>query len=156
MDPLPYFERVKIQCEILLPLYRRLRQEIGEERAAELLRDAVQEYGTGMGKTIAGASDGSPLDKLRGLWPVLEAQNALQVEKLADDDNEFSVNIRGCKYAEFFKEIGEPEFGAMITCEVDPPLTEGLGDNLEMERTQTIMKGSAHCDFRWRIGNKGA
>lgn len=153
MDPIPYFERVKIQSEILLPLYRRLRAEIGNERAAALLREAVQEYGRGMGKALADASSGSPIEKLRGLWPVLEAQDALKVEKLADNDNEFSVNIRGCRYAEYFREIGEPEFGAMLTCEVDPPLTEGIGDGLRMERTQTIAKGASHCDFRWKTGD---
>ncbi len=151
MEHLPYLERVKIQCEILLPLYRRLRDEIGEARAAALLRKAVQEYGREMGKAAAESIPGTPLDTLRGLWPTLSALDALDTEQLADNEKEFSVNIRGCKYAEYFKEIGESEFGAMVTCEVDPPLTEGLGGTLRMERTQTIMKGSSHCDFRWKL-----
>ena len=45
MDQLPYLERVKIQAEILLPFYRRIRAEIGEERAAALLRESVAEFG---------------------------------------------------------------------------------------------------------------
>lgn len=47
MEPIAYLDRVKIQIEILLPLYRRLRQEIGATRAAELLREAVDEYARG-------------------------------------------------------------------------------------------------------------
>ena len=50
MENLPYLERVKIQSEILLPLFKRLREEIGAERANELLRAAVTEYATALGE----------------------------------------------------------------------------------------------------------
>lgn len=46
MSQIGYFERVKIQAEILLPLFRRLREAIGEPRACELVRDAVREFAT--------------------------------------------------------------------------------------------------------------
>jgi len=123
--------------------------ELGGERAAELLRDAVREYATGMGEQVSGSVDGTPLDAIRYLVPTWKFGEALQIEEVADNENELSFNVRGCKFAEFFKSIGEPEFGAMITCECDPPLTEAIG-GLEMERTQTIMGGDSHCDFRWK------
>ena len=150
MDPIPYLERVKIQSEILLPLYKRLREEIGEERARVLLKEAVEEYGRSMGANVANTTQGAPLDKLRTLMPVFAAGDALDIEPLANDDKELSLNVRGCKYAEYFAEIGEPEFGSMITCDVDPPLTAGIGEGLRLERTQTILKGGSHCDFRWK------
>ncbi len=28
-------------------------------------------------------------------------------------------------------------------------MTEGVGDDIKLERTQTIMGGGSHCDFRW-------
>ena len=40
MSDLPYIERVKIQSEILLPLYKRLRKELGEDKANEIKRKA--------------------------------------------------------------------------------------------------------------------
>lgn len=150
MEQLPYLERVKIQSEILLPLYKRLRTELGNERAAALLREAVAEYATNLGKSIADTIPGTGLQKVRALMPMFTAGNALVVEPVADNARELFLNVRGCKYAEHFKAIGEPEFGAMLTCEMDPPMMEGIGSDVRMDRTQTIATGGSHCDFRWK------
>ena len=153
MEQLSYLERVKIQSEILLPLYRRLRDEIGEQRAAELLRASVKEYATNLGQSVADSAQGSSLDKLRTLMPSFSA-NALQIEPLVDNETEFTLNVRGCKYAEHFKSLGETDFGAMLTCDVDPPLTEAIGSDLTLDRTETIMSGGKQCDFKWKLTNK--
>ncbi|MEQ8234554.1 MAG: L-2-amino-thiazoline-4-carboxylic acid hydrolase [Gammaproteobacteria bacterium] len=153
MEALPYLERVKIQSEILLPLYRLLRDELGEADAARLLRAAVKEYAVNLGHAAAAAGSGSSLDKLRALMPAFTAGGALEVEPLADDDSELSLNVRGCRYAEFFHELGEPAFGAMLTCEIDPPMTTAIGDDLTLDRRHTIMGGASHCDFRWKLGS---
>ena len=55
-----------------------------------------------------------------------------------------------CKYAEFFHELGEPELGKILTCEIDPPMTKAIGANLDLERTQTRMGNASHCDFHWK------
>jgi len=150
MNDMPYLERVKVQAEILLPLYRRLREEIGVERANALLRAAVHEFATGLGRTVAAANTGTSLDGLRKMMPVFAAGDALAYEPLADDERELSLNVNRCAYAEYFQALGETEFGAMLTCEIDPPMTAALGDDLDLERTQTIMRGGRHCDFRWK------
>lgn len=151
MDTLPYLERVKIQSEILLPLYRRLREELGPDRANALLRAAVAEYATALGRSTADVP-GSSLDKLGTLMPAFTAGNALDVEPVAQTDEELTLNVRRCAYAEYFRELGEPEFGAMLTCEIDPPMTQAIGDDLTLERTQTILGGGTHCDFHWKVG----
>lgn len=150
MNQLPYLERVKIQSEILLPLYKRLRTELGKERAAALLREAVAEYATNLGQSISQTIPGTGLEKVRVLMPMFTAGDALVIEPVADNEKEFFLNVRGCKYAEHFKAIGEPEFGAMITCEMDPPMMDGIGSDVRMDRTQTIATGGTHCDFRWK------
>lgn len=150
MPDLPYLERVKIQIEILLPLYRLLRKELGEDKAAALLREAVAEYARDLGRQVGESSDDTSLDKLRGLMPMFIAGNALDVEPVSNDEREVSLNVRGCRYADLFRSLGEPEFGAMVTCEMDFPMTEGIGSDLRLERTQTILNGGSHCDFRWK------
>ncbi|MEB2285231.1 MAG: hypothetical protein B6D46_07505 [Polyangiaceae bacterium UTPRO1] len=151
MESLSYLERVKIQSEILLPFFRRVRQELGAARADELLRAAVQEFAAGLAAAAAENAPGSSLDKLRSLLPMFAAGEALDMEPLVDDARELSLDVRGCRYAEHFRALGEPEFGAMVTCELDPILTRALGADLTLERTQTIMQGGSHCDFRWRL-----
>ncbi|MGR8918333.1 MAG: L-2-amino-thiazoline-4-carboxylic acid hydrolase [Gammaproteobacteria bacterium] len=151
MTELPYLERVKIQSEILLPLYRRLREELGSERASAMLRAAVREYAEALGQRI-GAGGGSSLEKLERALPAFSADGALDIEPVARDAGQLAVDVRRCAYAEYFHGLGEPEFGAMLTCEIDPPMTRGIGSDLELERTETIMQGAARCDFRWKQG----
>ncbi len=150
MAELAYLDRVKVQCEILLPFYKRVREELGSERAAALLRDAVRDYGLAMGATLAEAIPGESVAKVKAMMPLFSAGDALDVEPVADTAAEFSVNVRGCRYADYFKALDEPEFGAMITCEADIPMMETFTRSVTMSRSQTIMKGASHCDFRWR------
>ena len=46
--------------------------------------------------------------------------------------------------------MGEPELGFLLICSADFPTAEGVGPDIELTRTQTIMQGAAHCDFRYR------
>lgn len=150
MEQMPYLDRVKIQTEILLPLYKRLRDELGKDKANAFLRGAVHDYATALGKDIKTNVPGTGLQKVRTMMPMFAAGNALDVEPLADNDRELFLNVRGCRYADYFRSIGEPEFGAMITCDMDPPMMDAIGTDVRMDRTQTIGKGASHCDFRWR------
>lgn len=154
MNDLSYLDRVKVQCEILLPFFQRVRDEIGAERAAALLRDAVREYGLAMGANMSQAIPGESVAQVKAMMPMFAAGNALDVEPVADTPAEFSVNVRGCRYADYFKALNEREFGAMITCEADIPMMETFTSTVTMERTQTIMKGASHCDFRWRAKSR--
>src|SRR5512147_605065 len=130
-----YLDRVKIQAEILVPLFRRLRDELGEAKACELVRAAVAEFAAGLGRKV-GEGEGSSLAKLKRMVPSFTAGNALDVEPLVDTEQDLKFNVRGCRYAEYFNSIGEPVLGAMLTCEIDPPMTAGIGADLELTRSQ--------------------
>jgi hypothetical protein len=47
--------------------------------------------------------------------------------------------------------MGEPELGFLLSCAGDAATAEGLSPDLEFVRTQTIMEGASHCDFRYRL-----
>ncbi|MBL6954718.1 MAG: L-2-amino-thiazoline-4-carboxylic acid hydrolase [Alphaproteobacteria bacterium] len=147
MKQMPYLERAKIQAEILLPLFRLLKVEIGEERAGALLRAAVDEFATALGAEIGAQGEGTSLEKMQSAFRMFMADEALVLEPVAHTANELSVNIRGCKYAEYFQDLGEAAFGAMLVCGIDPPMTAAVGPDLSLERTRTIMAGDSHCDF---------
>ena len=83
--------------------------------------------------------------------PVFAAVNALDLEVVAQTSEAFECNVTGCRYAEFFKELGEPEIGFLFCCGGDWAMAEGLSPDLELTRTQTIMQGAPHCDFRYRL-----
>jgi L-2-amino-thiazoline-4-carboxylic acid hydrolase len=70
-----------------------------------------------------------------------------------DTDTTFGVNMTKCRFAEYFKAIGEPEIGALLTCGVDFANEESLRPDWKFDRTQTLMQGAPFCDFRWRLKN---
>lgn len=146
---LPYLERAKIQAEILIPFYRRLKAEIGPDRAREMLKDAAEEFASGLGREIAQGPGINSLDKLRKAVPMFTAGDALEIEPLDRSPTHMSFNVRRCKYAEFFRDLGDAEVGRIMVCGIDPPMTAAIGPDLKLERTQTLMEGADHCDFRW-------
>ncbi|HAN08077.1 MAG TPA: hypothetical protein DCP89_06205, partial [Acidimicrobiaceae bacterium] len=46
---------------------------------------------------------------------------------------------------------GIPELGALFSCNRDGTMVEGFNSDIKFERTQTIMNGASHCDFRYSI-----
>jgi len=73
---------------------------------------------------------------------------------LEQEPDAMEFDVTGCRYADFFRQLGEPELGAVLLCETDDHMVQVGEPEVELTRTQTIMKGASHCDFRYRM--KGA
>ena len=54
-----------------------------------------------------------------------------------------------CRYAEMYRSLGIAEVGALLSCNRDFSLVEGFNPDIALTRTQTIMQGASHCDFRF-------
>lgn len=138
---------VKIQSRVVVPIIRELEKEIGKERAHAIV-----------GRAIANAY--VDYRELKGFeknsHPRVEQEfdNGFPVERevVDDTDETYGYNINGCEFAEYFRSIGEPEIGALMTCGVDYAAEELIRPEWDFERTQTRMQGAPHCDFRWRKG----
>lgn len=61
-----------------------------------------------------------------------------------------------CAYAEFYKALGEPELGFLLVCTADFATADGFGADVRLTRTQTIMQGASHCDFRYWRDERGS
>ena len=53
--------------------------------------------------------------------------------------------------AEADRELGIPELGAILSCNREAALIGGFNPDVALARTQTIMGGATHCDFRYRM-----
>jgi hypothetical protein len=49
-----------------------------------------------------------------------------------------------------YRELGMADKGALLSCNRDFALIEGCDPDTTLTRTQTIMQGASHCDFRYR------
>jgi len=146
-------DHAKIQAQVLLPLARALREEIGEERTRELLRTAIEEASRERIRDQAEQLEGSPLDKFRAMMSRTARVNGpqLELEVLEMKPELMQFDVKRCKYAELFQDLGETEIGAMLLCAGDAYVAEVAGPALEFTRSQTLMQGGSHCDFCYRI-----
>ena len=75
----------------------------------------------------------------------------IDVEWLRQDADRVEFNITGCRYADFFRQLGEPELGAVLLCETDFHIAEVGAPQVELDRSQTIMQGAKYCNFRYKL-----
>ena len=153
---IPVIEQAKIQAKALVPLIKALQAELGEERANSIVRKALgdlyrshgekwwrRQGSQDLGSNMASAFDG------------FAAGDALDYDVIKQAPDAFEVNVTGCRYAEFYKKLGVPELGFLLACSSDFPMVEGYGAGVQLKRTQTIMQGASHCDFRYALKKSG-
>jgi hypothetical protein len=147
---IPLIDQVKIQAQVLVPLVKALQAELGEERANAIVRKALgdqyRKYGEKWWRTRGARNFG---EKMASAFDMFAAGDALDYEVVKQAPNAFEVNVTECRYAKFYNEIGAPELGFLLTCSADFSMTEGFGTDVQLTRTQTIMQGASHCDFRY-------
>ena len=143
---LTLLERTKIQAEVLVPLIRAMEEEFGRERAHRLVRQAL---GSRVRESIRAATTlGRARDTVEWALRISKAGDVQDHDRLDGAPDEINVNITRCEYAEFFDQLDEPELGFLLVCSLDYDIADGAG--VTLERSQTIMQGSDHCDFRFK------
>ena len=144
-------QQTKIQAQVLVPLVKALRAELGDARANDLVRRALGDLYRGYGDEFRRTRDETSLGKtMTSAWASYAREGALDYDVIEQSQDSFEMNVTGCRYAEFYKELGEPELGFLLVCSADYPIAEGLGPDIELSRTQTIMQGASFCDFRYK------
>ena len=142
--------RREIEARIVAPLLDRLAEEFGRG-VYEIARDVVVEVARRQGAELAKQVGGDSLaDFARGLsaW---SAGGALETEVIELTDGSFAFDVTRCRYAEMYRSLGLEDLGATLSCNRDGALIEGFNPDVVFTRTQTIMSGATHCDFRFRV-----
>ena len=80
---------------------------------------------------------------------------ALEIEILEQGAEHLSFNVTRWRYAEMYREMGLADLGAVLSCNRDGAFCEGYDAKLKLTRTQTLMGGATHCDFRYRWTPEG-
>ena len=143
-------EQAKIQARVLVPLVKALRAELGEERANAIVRNTLGETWRQLGEKWWQSQKSANLgNNMAAAFDKFAAGGALDYQVVKQSADAFEVNVTGCRYAQFYQQLGEPELGFLLVCSSDFPMTEGYGPDFRLTRTQTIMQGATHCDFRY-------
>ncbi|RDL48276.1 hypothetical protein BLJAPNOD_04551 [Ensifer sp. M14] len=149
--------RRRIEAGIIAPIYEAMREEIGEERAQAILDKAVSQAAIEAGKAFAAKTPGGTnlrtFQELQDLWT---QDDALTIEVTKATDDEFHYNVKRCRYAETYREMGLGHIGHLLSCNRDGVFCTGYDPRITLERTQTVMQGASHCDFRYRLNAEAA
>jgi hypothetical protein len=143
-------KRREIEARIVAPLLERLAAEFGDgvyDVAGNVIVDVAHQHGEALAQQLG---DDSLPAFARGLAD-FSADGALESEVVDLTDTTFGFNVTRCRYAEMYRALGIPELGATMSCNRDGSLVEGFNPNIEFTRTQTIMSGADHCDFRFTV-----
>ena len=148
---IPVIEQAKIQARILVPLVKAMQAELGEERANALVRRAVGDIYRRYGEEFWRAKQEKNLGKIMAsAFATFARGDALDYRVREQSHDAFDIDVTGCRYAQLYKELGEPELGFLLVCSADFRMAEGFDPDIKLTRTQTIMQGASHCDFRYK------
>ena len=125
---------------------------VGEATAKRILASAVFKLAKQAAAEMASAApNGEPsLEAFRAIQPRWTAEDALRIEVVKSTDSEFDFNVTRCRYAEMYRAMGLADLGAVLSCNRDGAFCEGYDPRLKLQRTQTLMGGATHCDFRYQ------
>jgi hypothetical protein len=148
---IPVIEQAKIQAQVLVPLVKTLQAELGEERANALVRKALGDVFRRLGEQWWRAKESTHLgENMASAFAAFARGDAIDYSVRAQSQDAYDIDVTACRYAQFYKELGEPELGFLLVCSLDFPFAEGIGPDMKLTRTQTIMQGASHCDFRYQ------
>lgn len=152
-ERLGILEQRRIEAAFAKGIYEEMAAELGRERAKAILSRAVVKLAKQTAAEMAKeAPGGQPsLEHFIALQPLWTKGDALRIETLRRDATRYDFNVTRCRYAEMYKAMGIAELGAVLSCNRDGAFCEGYDPKLKLERTQTIMGGATHCDFRYRM-----
>jgi predicted ArsR family transcriptional regulator len=149
LNEIGVLKRREIEARILLPLIDALAQEFGRDRVVPLVRDTIVKIAQEQGRELAQRMGGDSLGRFATALEDWKKGDAYRMDMLEQSEERFSFNVTKCRYAEMYRALGIPELGALLSCNRDFALVEGFNPEVKLTRTQTIMEGASHCDFRF-------
>ena len=157
-EALPILTQRRIEAAFSKGVYDEMKAELGEATAKRILVGAVIKLAKQTAAEMARqAPGGEPsLDAFRAIQPRWTAEDALRIDVVKSTESEFAFNVTRCRYAEMYRAMGLAELGAVLSCNRDGAFCEGYDKRLKLQRTQTLMGGATHCDFRYRWAEEPA
>ena len=150
--------RRETEARILAPIIDALGEEFGRSQVIDIVRQTIikiaQEQGAQLAENMGGDDAAAFQDSLK-YWT---KDDALHIDVISDQSEPQSLdfNVTRCRYAELYTSLGIPELGRVLSCNRDFALIQGFNPDATLTRTQTIMEGASHCNFRYTFPEQEA
>ena len=152
IDPrLSLLDKTRIQAQVLVPVLRALRAELGKEKADAIVRDALRDWSKQLFAAVGESVDGSPRRKWAAMQTALTeiTEREVTFEMIRHDKEALEFDVTHCRFAEFFRALGEPDLGALLVCATDFDIVAAGGVDVSLRRDQTLMQGGPNCTVRY-------
>ncbi|KAA5606221.1 2-amino-thiazoline-4-carboxylic acid hydrolase [Roseospira marina] len=150
---LSILERRRIEAEFAREVFDSMVAHAGEEAARTMLRDAVTRMAERAGAAMAAedrAQGSVTLETFADRLKLWQQDDALRLEVLERGPDQLDFNVVRCRYAELYEALGVRSIGDILSCNRDGQFICGYDSRMTLTRSQTIMAGASHCDFRYR------
>ena len=154
VDPrLSLLDKTRIQAQVLVPVMQALRVELGKEKADALVKDALRDWSKQLFAAVGDSVEGSPRRKWASMQSALTeiTEREVTFEMIRQDKEALEFDVTHCRFAEFFRALGEPELGALLVCATDFDIVAAGGSEVGLTRDQTLMQGAPSCTFRYKF-----
>jgi hypothetical protein len=139
----------QIEAGIVAPLLEAMVRKYGRTGVYDVLTGVVEDLGIRSGREAAQRFGGNSLSHLEKGIDRWSQNGALQLKYLEKSNQHLFFDVHRCRYAEMYMSLGLSELGSILSCGRDFAFARGFNPYLRLERTQTIMSGHDHCDFRF-------
>jgi hypothetical protein len=145
-------EQRRIEAAFAKGIYEEMAAELGPEQARAILSRAIVNLARQTaGEMAAESPTGPSLEHFIALQERWTRDDALRIEVIDRTETSYGFNVTRCKYSEMYRQMGLAELGAVLSCDRDGAFCEGYDPKLKLTRTQTLMGGATHCDFRYQV-----
>ncbi len=154
VDPkVSLLDKTRMQAQVLVPVLRALRAELGKDKADAIVKQALRDWSKQLFAAIGDGIEGSPRRKWATMQSALDEVTGKEVEfEVRRHDKEvLEFDVTRCRFAEFFRALGEPELGALLICATDFDIAAASDGEVSLDRAQTIMQGAPSCTFRYKF-----
>lgn len=142
-------DRRRIEAMVLGPMLRAFQVEFGVEKTNEIATDVITKLAREQGSEFAKGIGANGLEDYAANKDAWRRHGALEIDIGESDSKRYSFDVTRCKYAEMYNDLGFGDLGAIFSCTRDFEFVAGFNPELNLKRSQTIMQGATHCDFRY-------
>src|SRR5436189_3494596 len=103
VDPqVSLLDKTRIQAQVLAPVLRALRAELGKDKADTIVREALRDWSKQLFAAIGDGIEGSPRRKWAAIQSVFGEVSGkeVEVEILRHDKEALDIDVTRCRFAE--------------------------------------------------------
>ena len=145
--------RREIEARILAPVIDALGRRFGRDEVVAIVRETIAGLARAQGRAMAETRGDASLASFATTLGPWTRDDALRLHVVQAAPGTFDFDVTRCRYAEMYRALGIADLGDVLSCQRDAALIEGFNPDVALTRTQTIMQGASHCDFRYRASD---